>query len=105
MVTLDATNLSDSVIVWGEGSSTCQLRAYVRTVVQLLRTSEDRGCTRDIVTWALYPRQTRREAFRWDGRVIRDGSIGSLPSGRYRVFAAAGALALSYGIRVRVHSD
>ncbi len=100
VVTATAMNAGDSVI-WGQGSSSCQLRAVV-----LLDSDERRidyrACTDDLAPQGLGPDESRTEEWMWGGEVFGDGSVDTLPPGEYEIQAVAGELKRSPPVTVQV---
>ena len=90
-LTVRARNVGASRIVWGQGSSSCQLHAVARVEGVDRRTVESRICLDDIVEQGLDPGEVRTESWEWSGEVIFDAEPEALPPGRYEVRGAAGA--------------
>lgn len=93
-VTVTATNTSDEPIVWGQGSSSCQLDAVVAVGTDLFRI-DIRVCTEDLAPQGLDPGETRVEEWSWNGEILVQGTLDTLPPGDYRIWATAGTLARS----------
>jgi hypothetical protein len=93
-VTVAATNRSDEAIVWGRGSSSCQLDAVVAVGTDLFRI-DIRACTDDLAPQGLDPDETRVEKWSWNGEILVQGALDTLPPGDYRIWATAGSLARS----------
>jgi hypothetical protein len=102
IITVTAENTGDSRVVWGYGSSTCQLGAVVRIDGADYRTGEIRGCTQDVVELWLDPGQTRTESWGWYGGIWTDQGGEVLPAGRYRLYGTAGSWVSSNGIVIEV---
>lgn len=96
-----ATNRSSQRVVWGMGSSSCQLGLVV-LVDRQTRSIDFRVCTDDLVEQGLDGGERRAEAFRWGGQVVSDGETTMLPPGRYRVFGVAGDRGSSAPLRVTI---
>lgn len=105
-LTVTALNRSDARVVWGQGSSSCQLDAVValsRTVWK--RAVISRGCTDDLVEQGLDPGASRTEQLVWLGEVLGDGVPEYVPRGHYDVRATAGTVALSKAVSVEVTTE
>ncbi len=96
-----ATNRTDQRVVWGMGSSSCQLGLAVLVSGQV-RDIDFRACTDDLVEQGLNPGEARVESFLWGGQVSLDGTLSMLSPGLYRVFGIAGDEGQSAGLRVRI---
>ncbi len=101
--TVTAENRGSSRVVWGKGSSTCQLT----TVVQIEgreHTALDvtKWCTADLVEAGLDPGESRTEVFHWSGHVAWPDTFGVLPPGDYEVRGAAGKKARSAPVAIEV---
>jgi hypothetical protein len=94
-VTVVATNAGDERVVWGVGSSGCQLSLRVRLDGMNVLAVEDRGCTDDVVEQGLDPGQTRSEVIPWIGLVDDGDQTILLDPGTYEVRGAAGDVAFS----------
>lgn len=94
-ITVTATNTGDERVVWGQGSSGCQLSLRVRVDGASLQALEDRGCTDDFVEQGLDPGETRAEAILWGGSVLDGDQVFALEPGTYEVRGAAGTVAFS----------
>jgi hypothetical protein len=84
-----AVNSGDERVVWGSGSSSCQLGLVVLDARES-HNIDFRVCTMDLVEQGLDPGESRTETFSWGGTIIVDQEIQVLPSGQYRVFGVAG---------------
>ena len=102
IVTVTAENRGHSRVVWGYGSSTCQLGAVVRIDGADYRTDAIRGCTQDAVQLWLDPGQTRTENWGWYGGVWIDQGGEVLPPGWYHLYGVAGSWVSSNGIVIEV---
>ena len=96
-----ATNRTNQRVVWGMGSSSCQLGLVVLVSGQV-RDIDFRACTDDLVEQGLNPDERRTERFVWDGHVSADGALSMLPPGLYRVFGIAGDEGQSAPLRVTI---
>jgi hypothetical protein len=97
-----ADNLRDERIVWGSGSSSCQLGLTVEDADGLWHDIDFRECTADVVEQGLDPGESRTETFLWGGWIVVDEQIRTLPSGQYRVRGGAGGREESEPLVVRV---
>ena len=86
-----AENRGDDRVVWGMGSSSCQLGLIVQDVDGEWRSIDFRGCTDDLVEQGLDPGESRTESFEWGGTIVVNGQDQTLPSGQYRVRGVAGS--------------
>lgn len=102
LITVTAENTGDSRVVWGYGSSTCQLGAVVRIGGTDYHSHEIRGCSRDVVELWLDPGQSRTENWGWRGGILTHKGGEVLPPGRYRLYGAAGSWLSSDGIVIEV---
>lgn len=93
-LTVTATNESDERIVWGQGSSSCQLSAVVAVGTDLFPI-DIRACTDDLAPQGLDPKESRDEAWPWNGEIIVQNTLDTLPPGDYRIWATAGEVARS----------
>lgn len=89
-LTVTAYNQGERRVIWGRGSSTCQLDFSVEIGGTLYPGASRRACTDDLSEQALGPGERRRESFEWDGSVLRGGEIRPLPRGSYKVYGTAG---------------
>jgi hypothetical protein len=101
-MTVTATNTSSAEVVWGQGSSTCQLGAEVLVGGTWRPMRAIRGCSRDAAPHRLGPGEARTETWPWRGEVIVGGSVEPLPPGRYAVRGRAGAVAASPAVTMAV---
>ncbi len=98
----DIENTGDTRVVWGTGSSSCQLDLFVIASGRHHRI-DSRVCTADLVEQGLGPGEHRTELFEWDGRIPDGGNAWVvLPEGTYAVYASAGDRAQSDRLQVRV---
>lgn len=97
-----AVNRSNHRIVWGMGSSSCQLGLVVHIGVAQRQSIDHRACTDDLVEQGLDPGETRIEQFIWGGEVYVDGVPTMLDPGEYRVTAVAGTMGNSDPLLVTV---
>jgi hypothetical protein len=102
-LTATAVNRSEARVVWGRGSSSCQLDVVVALSRAVWRRAViPRICTDDLAEQSLDPGASRTEQLVWNG-VVRDGeSFESLGPGRYELRATAGSEALSPPVAVQV---
>jgi hypothetical protein len=102
-LTITAINTGAGRVVWGRGSSSCQLGAVVAVTPYVWRSAGDlRVCTDDLVEQGLDPGAARTEQILWDGQVWRDGANAYLPAGNYELRAATGERGRSRPVRVTV---
>jgi hypothetical protein len=85
-----AVNRSDERVVWGSGSSSCQLGLVVVDATGQRHNIDFRVCTEDLVEQGLDPGESRVETFLWGGTIVVDQEMQTLPSGQYRVIGVAG---------------
>lgn len=85
-----ALNRGEERVVWGMGSSSCQLGLTVQDQDGKRHDIDFRDCTADLVEQGLDPGASRTETFLWGGWIRVDGQIQTLPSGEYRVRGVAG---------------
>lgn len=90
LLTVTATNQGSTRVVWGRGSSSCQLGAVVRVGATRVPAADLRACTEDLSEQALLPGESRTESWPWNGQVLRKTVIEPLAPGFYKVFGAAG---------------
>lgn len=96
-----AQNRTNHRVVWGMGSSSCQLGLIV-LIGRAQQSIDFRGCTDDLVEQGLDPRAQRAETFVWDGQIFSNGQLAPLPPGRYRVFGIAGDQGVSASLEVTI---
>lgn len=89
-VTVTAVNESRERVVWGQGSSSCQLELWVEMEGAEYRGDAGRICTADYGDQGLEPGGVRREVFEWAGEVLRGGAVERLEPGVYRLRGGAG---------------
>ena len=94
-MSVTSTNTTSSRIVWGHGSSSCQLDAAAQLNGTWVLIVPLRACTNDAVEHGLEPGEVRTELLYWDGRVLRGEQSEQLPPGRYRVRGQAGDMGAS----------
>ncbi len=99
-LTITAMNLGDPV-VWGQGSSSCQLDAVIHVGLDEFRIGT-RGCTDDLVPQGLGRGESRTEQWDWNGTVFDGATLDTLPPGEYVIRAVAGALERSEPRTIRV---
>jgi hypothetical protein len=104
-----AVNHGDERVVWGTGSSSCQLGLVVLDADGERHSIDFRMCTADLVEHGLDPGESRTETFLWDGRILVDQEpwsslppLQALPAGQYRVFGVAGDREQSAPLQVTV---
>ena len=88
-ITVTATNESDEPLVWGQGSSSCQLGAVVRDGGEE-HPIGDRVCTADYGPQGLGPGASRTEQWEWDGTYRSGAATVILPPGSYAIRGTAG---------------
>lgn len=92
-VRVTALNLGDSV-VWGRGSSSCQLGAVAQVGADERRI-DFRACTEDLAPQGLGPDKSRTESWTWNAVVFTGNVVDTLPPGVYQIRAVAGNAARS----------
>jgi hypothetical protein len=102
-VTVTVMNLGDSV-VWGRGSSSCQLGALVLTDMGEHRVDVGRLCTEDFGPQGLAQGESRTEQWPWAGEATIDGMTSSLLLNTYGVVAVAGTVLRSEPRVIRIGS-
>lgn len=85
-----ALNRGDERVVWGSGSSSCQLGLVVLDAAGQRHNIDFRGCTADLVEHALDRGESLTETFLWGGMIVVDQQLRALPAGQYRVLGVAG---------------
>lgn len=85
-----AVNRGDERIVWGSGSSSCQLGLVVLDAASRRHNIDFRDCTSDLVEQGLDPGESLTETFLWGGIIAVDQEMQVLPTGQYRVVGVAG---------------
>lgn len=101
---ITVTNAGDERVVWGRGSSSCQLTAEV--LVGAVRHRIDfRSCTADVVEQGLDPGQRRTEEFEWGGQIREGGELVTLADGEYVIVGRAGDRAASGPVRIVVDAS
>ena len=101
-ITVRAENQGNSRVVWGYGSSSCQLHAFVRIGENDYVTLDPRKCTGDAVEQWLDPGESRAEGWTWVGEVWKDQEVEVLPPGRYAVYGGAGSWVSTSTVRIEV---
>lgn len=104
-LTVTAVNRGDTRVVWGKGSSSCQLSAVVRLGLRDVEAAIPRGCTDDLAEQGLDPGESRTETFEWQGSVDLGPRFEPLPPGLYQVRGAAGSEWVSDAVEIRVVSE
>ena len=95
-------NNGNERIIWGMGSSSCQLSLFV-IADDIRHLVDDRACTEDLVEQGLDPGDRRTETFQWDGHIPDiEGQPFLLPDGEYELVGTAGTEAESEPFSVRV---
>lgn len=89
-VTVTAENQTESLIVYGLGSSNCTLHSVVSVDGQDYWMSSDRICTTDNVPHELGPGESRTESWNWYGNALIEGQHDPLPVGTYSIKGVAG---------------
>ena len=92
-IRVTALNLGDSV-VWGRGSSSCQLGAVAQVGADERRI-DFRACTEDLAPQGLGPDKSRSESWTWNAVVFTGNVVDTLPPGAYQIRAVAGDAARS----------
>lgn len=90
IVTVTAENQTESVIVYGHGSSSCSLHSVVNVNGQDYWMSADRVCTTDSVQHELGPGESKTERWNWYGNAFIEGQHHPLPAGTYSIKGVAG---------------
>jgi hypothetical protein len=85
-----AVNHGDERVVWGTGSSSCQLGLVVLDADGERHSIDFRMCTADLVEHGLDAGESRTETLLWGGTIMVDQEMQILPAGQYRVFGVAG---------------
>jgi hypothetical protein len=102
-ITVMAENIGEARVVWGHGSSSCQLEAFVAIEDgNFYLAVSSRICTDDVIEQGLDPGESRSESWSWDGQIIEDGGIKALPPGEYEVHGAAGEWLSSTFVKIEV---
>ena len=101
-LTVTAENRGRSRIVWGFGSSSCQLGAVVRVGALDRIAPGVRVCTEDLSEQGLDAGASRTETWFWDGRVLGENGLELLPPGQYEVYAVAGDCRSEAGVRIQM---
>jgi hypothetical protein len=101
-LTVTAQNRGPSRVVWGYGSSSCQLGAAVRIAGIDLPTHGVRACADDIAEHGLGPGESRQETWAWNGAVSGKQGPGYLAPGNYEVRGAAGAFLSRNPVNIEV---
>ena len=89
-VTVTAENRTESLIVYGQGSSSCSLHSVVNVEGQDYWMSTDRVCTTDFVPHELGPGESKTERWNWYGNAFIEGQHHPLPAGTYSIKGVAG---------------
>ncbi|MDH3498335.1 MAG: hypothetical protein OER21_16380 [Gemmatimonadota bacterium] len=100
--TVKAVNRDDERVVWGSGSSSCQLGLFVRDGDGRDHNIDFRDCTSDLVEQGLAPGDSISETIVWGGWIEVAGELQTLANGEYRVYGVAGDRARSEPLLVRV---
>jgi hypothetical protein len=85
-----AVNNGDDRVIWGSGSSSCQLGLVVLDSDGRRHDIDFRDCTSDLVEHGLDPGESRTETFIWGGTILVDQEFLTLSSGQYRLIGLAG---------------
>ncbi len=84
-----AQNQGEGRVVWGRGSSSCQLGAIIQTEKETYRV-DLRLCTDDLAEQGLEPGERRNESWLWDGQIFRNNQSEHLAPGRHKIYGTAG---------------
>ena len=101
-LTVTAENTGRSRIVWGLGSSSCQLGAVVRVGALDRIAPGVRVCTEDLSEQGLDAGESRTETWSWDGQVLGENGLELLPPGQYEVYGVAGDCRSEDGVKIQV---
>lgn len=92
-----AVNRGDERVVWGSGSSSCQLGLVVLDADGGRHNIDFRACTDDLAEQGLDPGESRSETFLWGGTILVQQPpwsslppLQALPAGQYRLVGMAG---------------
>ncbi|MGH7599251.1 MAG: hypothetical protein ACREOI_23075 [bacterium] len=88
-INVTANNQGEGRVVWGRGSSSCQLGAVIQVGNENCRI-DIRACTSDLAEQGLEPGEHRNESWLWDGQIFQNNQAGPLPAGRYKIYGTAG---------------
>ena len=100
---ITARNDGDEPITWGQGSSSCQLEAFVRVDGQDYRFAS-RVCTSDLAPQGLEPGASRTERLLFEGQYFDGTTPVPLPPGEYEFRGAAGDVARSRHVKVEIRA-
>jgi hypothetical protein len=101
-ITVTARNASQDRVMWGRGSSSCQLSLAVLTPAGQRYAADVRACTEDLIEQALAPGATRTEVFEWGGEAYEGGETIFLTSDSYRLIANAGEKGESQSLELQL---
>ncbi|MGH7450111.1 MAG: hypothetical protein ACRENG_02065 [bacterium] len=104
-VTLNVTanNQGEGRVVWGRGSSSCQLDAVIQAGNENYRVGW-RACTSDLAEQGLDPGERRNENWLWDGQIFQNNQAGPLPAGRYKIYGTAGGWLSKTPVEIEIKS-
>jgi len=88
-INVSANNQGEGRVVWGRGSSSCQLGAVIQAGNENYRI-DIRACTSDLAEQGLEPGERRNESWLWDGQIFRSNQPERLAPGRYKIYGTAG---------------
>lgn len=101
-ISVTIENLSENEISWGSGSSTCQLKAFVKINNIDYSIFIHRACTYDYIPWVLDPGHIRTESLNWIGEYSHNSVFDTLDPGTYTLYGAAGDWISDSSIEVEV---
>lgn len=96
-----AENTGEDEVVWGRGSSSCQLDVRVRVDGRDQRFAA-RLCTADLAPQRLGPGERRTEQLSFEGTYFDADSLALLPPGTYEFRGVAGDRARSAPVKVQI---
>jgi hypothetical protein len=105
LITVTATNVGESRVTWGPGSSTCQLGLIVRVGGGDHHATAERICTADTRTFVLEPGESRSEVLEWDGQAQVDGEVVRLEPGDYELRGVAPPVGTSAPVVITLRAD
>lgn len=90
MLTVTAENRGQFRVGWGEGSSSCQLKAVIRVEGSDFAAMPARICTMDFVKWELDAGESLTESWEWRGDYYDNLTVVVPAPGTYEVRGMAG---------------